>query len=67
MNPQKTHLESCGWQSVMIHQEHVMMPVLYGDDRGWATPFGVAYLATGREEGGDEPTASYFVQPPALV
>jgi hypothetical protein len=68
MNLRKTHLESCGWQSVAIHQDHVMLPSLKADDRGWtAGPFGVSYLAPQFFETGDEFSKTYFIETAALV
>lgn len=68
MNLKKTHLESCGWQSVAIHRDHVVMPNLIADDRGWtAVPFGVGYLAPQFIEAGDEFSNACFIETAALV
>ena len=68
MNLKKTHLESCGWQSVAIHHDHVMLPALNADDRGWtAVPFGVGFLAPQVYEAGDEFSNAWFIDTAALV
>ena len=68
MNLRKTHLESCGWQSVAIHHDHIMLPRLKADDRGWtAVPFGVGYLAPQVMTAGDELANAVFIETAALV
>ncbi|HKQ47109.1 MAG TPA: hypothetical protein VJZ71_03445 [Phycisphaerae bacterium] len=66
MNLGKTHLENCGWQSVAIHQDHVMLPRLRADDRGWTpVPFSVGYLAPQLIAGGDDFARAFFNETPA--
>jgi hypothetical protein len=68
MNLGKTNLENCGWQSVAIHRDQVMLPTLSADDRGWtAVPFGVAYLAPQVIEAGDEFANAFFIETAAVV
>lgn len=67
MNPTKTHFERCGWQSVAIHPDHVVQPLLEGDDRGWTIPFNVPYLSPQGGLVGIEFTNSYILEAPALV
>ena len=67
MNPTKTHLESCGWQSVAIHPDHVGQPRFEGDDRGWTLPFSVPYLSPQCRPVVDGFTNLCIIEKPALV